>query len=126
MLHPDIVLSASIEGCIAMVVDVHHRAFPHWYEPRLRPVAEQAAVRRHVEQALHEFDTPRIGAGALVYQHGYAAVDCAGEVGVGAGTEDGAGARIGVKQREVLCRELEPADGVASLCNISAEEHEVG
>lgn len=100
-------------GLIALVPGVVG-AVPESVGVELFGGAEEAGVVGHVEHGV-ESDAPGVAGSGVVFvdEDGGGAVDLLGEVGVGSGTEDGAGSGVGVEEGEVVGGEDEGAFGIA-------------
>ena len=108
-----------------MVVVVYHLPFIQRQDVLFRLRQEEAAIRGHVEQALSEFNPPRIFFHILPHQDGCAAVELAAQAGVFATPEERAGARIRVDQGKVLCRHRKMAPFVCQLPRVDQVVGEV-
>lgn len=113
------------EGSPAVVVVVYHLPFIQRQDVLFRLRQEEAAIRGHVEQALSEFNPPRIFFHILPHQDGCAAVELAAQAGVFATPEERAGARIRVDQGKVLCRHRKMAPFVCQLPRVDQVVGEV-
>lgn len=111
----------------ALVEDVARQLPAIGFEPF--PRAEAIGVVGHVEHPA-ESDAPGILLGLAVPrfpdQHRHAAIDSLGELGIPAGTEDGAGVGIGIEEGDVLGRQDESALGVPQRLDGVGEENELG
>jgi hypothetical protein len=81
-------------------------------------------VVSHVKET-GETDTPGVFLGVFAPEDGDALVDGAGEVGIVASAEDGAGAGVGIQPGEVLGAKGEGAVGVLRLLGPGSKEEEL-